>query len=88
MPNLVGSRRADTDGGFGRINALSRPKPTSRSNELGPGSGQGEDLANALGMEGALPLPHAASPRPSPRRPNSAQHDRLPLNLAVRAETG
>jgi hypothetical protein len=29
-----------------------------------------------------------ASPRPSPRRPNSGQPARLPRNLAVRVETG
>jgi len=47
-------------------------------------------LPCSFGAKGlpTLPLPHAASPRPSPRRPNSALLDHLPLNLAVRAKTG
>jgi hypothetical protein len=40
----------------------------------------------ALGLP-TLPPPHAASPRPSPRRPNSGPHDRLPRNLVARAKT-
>jgi len=33
------------------MKALARPKPTSRSDELGPGGGRGEDLAEPLGVE-------------------------------------
>jgi hypothetical protein len=37
MPNLVGRRCAHADSGFRRMNALARPKPTSRSDEVYPG---------------------------------------------------
>ncbi len=41
----------------------------------------------ALGLP-TLPLPHAAAPRPSPSRPTSGPHGRLPRDLVARAETG
>jgi hypothetical protein len=55
-----GLRRTHADGGFGRMDALTRPNPTSHSDELGPSGGRGEDLTDALGMNGQRAQRHVS----------------------------
>ena len=48
VPQLVGLGGADTDGGFGRMNAQAWPSPTSFAHHAAPSCGGGKYLADAL----------------------------------------
>ncbi len=50
MPNFIWSRSTDTNGGLGRMDALSWSSPTALPDKLCPCCRRGEDLAYALGI--------------------------------------
>ena len=60
VPDLIGARGTNADGGFCGVNAKTRPAPTAFANEPGPGGRGGEDFADALGVEAQSAQWHVA----------------------------